>query len=746
MAQYSYTDKYLEKDKKPFFPMMGEFHFSRYPEEFWEEEICKMKAGGIDIISTYVIWIHHEEEEGVFDFSGQRNLRRFLELCEKWDVKVFLRIGPWPHGEVRNGGFPDWLVKKGYERFHLQPDETYFSYVKRYWTKVYEQAKGHFLDEIRTGENPGREDIAGEGHKADTCGPVMQSEEGCIIGIQIENECGHVGGPGGREGNEYIRTLTAMAKEIGYRAPYWTATGWGGAVTWELLPVMGGYCDAPWNPALEKLPPNRNYLITDVRNDGNFLQDYDVPLALTFDKEKYPYLTAELGGGTQVTHRRRPWLKPEDTAAMAFSKLASGCNMLGFYMYHGGTNPRGRLSALQESTATGSYCDVPELSYDFQAPIREYGQISETCRELKLFSLFLHAFGSDFCKMPARFSEVQKKFDINDMAHYQMSVRRNGRQGYLFVSNYQRNYEKAYHPQVNLTVELTDETICYPRQSVENGDFFFYPFHFPMKNLELRWLNGTPLSQLDDKIWLFYGKYPLQYELTGCPDQTESEKMIAGAHQAIVLLTREAAKNVWRLSNDRHSVYMSENPVLETEKGTAAIVRSDSASDTVYRISTEKAEGWEDVEIVPDFMQVSGDRSQLHIQRKVLEKPENDVVCDWRMLEHGDRYDTYLIKLDDKKSSDRSVGDVFLQFDYEADLSELYLGEEKIADAYYIGEKWEVGLKRFGFPKELILRIYPIRETDEVYLEKEIPFTDGVCCRLNEINVVTEQICMIPMK
>lgn len=746
MAQYSYTEKYLEKDKKPFFPMMGEFHFSRYPEEFWEEEICKMKAGGIDIVSTYVIWIHHEEEEGVFDFSGQRNLRRFLELCKKWNMKVFLRIGPWSHGEVRNGGFPDWLVKKGYERFHLCRDEIYFSSVRRYWTKVYEQAQGYFLDEIRTGGNPGQEDTAGEDRKATSGDSVMQSERGCIIGIQIENECGHVGGPGGEEGNEYIRRLTAMAKEIGYRAPYWTATGWGGAVIGDLLPVMGGYCDAPWDHALEKLPPSRNYLITDVRNDGNFLLDYNVPLALTFDKEKYPYLHAELGGGTQVSHRRRPWLKPEDTAAMAFSKLAGGSNMLGFYMYHGGTNPVGKLSTLQESVESGSFYDVPELSYDFQAPIREYGQISETCRELKLFSMFFHAFGSDFCKMTAQFSEEQKKFDIDDMAHFQMSVRRKGRQGYLFVSNYQRNYEKACHPLVNLTVELEDETIRYPEQSVENGDFFFYPFHFSMKNLELLWINGTPLCQLDSKIWFFYGRCPLQYEITGSPEKTKSEKIIAKAHQTIVLLTKEAAKNVWSLSGDRHAIYISENPVLETEKGTAAIVRSDSALDDIYRISTEKAKDWENVEMVPDFMQVSGDRSQLCIQRKVLKKPENSIVCGWRMLRHGDQYDTYMVKMDYKKSFDKSMEDVFLQFDYEADMAELYLGEEKIADAYYIGEKWEVGLKRFEFPKELVLRIYPIRETDEVYLEKEIPFTDGVCCRINEIDVVTEQICMIPTK
>lgn len=71
-----------------------------------------MRACGMDIIATYVFWIHHEEEEGVFDFSGQRNLHRFLELCEKWQMHVWLRIGPWAHGEARNGGFPDWLLKK----------------------------------------------------------------------------------------------------------------------------------------------------------------------------------------------------------------------------------------------------------------------------------------------------------------------------------------------------------------------------------------------------------------------------------------------------------------------------------------------------------------------------------------------------------------------------------------------------------------------------------------------------------
>ena len=100
---------------RPWTPVMGEFHFTRYPENEWREELLKMKAGGIDIVSTYVFWIHHEEIEGQFDWSGSRNLRHFIQVCQEVDLKVFVRCGPWDHGEVRNGGFPDWLLKKNWQ-------------------------------------------------------------------------------------------------------------------------------------------------------------------------------------------------------------------------------------------------------------------------------------------------------------------------------------------------------------------------------------------------------------------------------------------------------------------------------------------------------------------------------------------------------------------------------------------------------------------------------------------------------
>ena len=62
---------------------MGEFHYARYPANEWREELLKMKAGGIDIVATYVFWIHHEEVEGQFDWSGPRNLRTSSRLAAR---------------------------------------------------------------------------------------------------------------------------------------------------------------------------------------------------------------------------------------------------------------------------------------------------------------------------------------------------------------------------------------------------------------------------------------------------------------------------------------------------------------------------------------------------------------------------------------------------------------------------------------------------------------------------------------
>src|SRR3954467_12465388 len=88
----------FRENDRPWVPVMGEFHYSRYPENEWRDELLKMKAGGVDIVACYVFWIHHEEIENQWDWTGQRDLRRFIELCGELGLRTIVRCGPWDHG------------------------------------------------------------------------------------------------------------------------------------------------------------------------------------------------------------------------------------------------------------------------------------------------------------------------------------------------------------------------------------------------------------------------------------------------------------------------------------------------------------------------------------------------------------------------------------------------------------------------------------------------------------------------
>lgn len=107
--RFALTNRYVEVDGRPAIPDSGEVHYSRVPRAEWEERLRLMRAGGITVVATYVFWNHHEPERGRRDFGGGLDVAAFVALCGRLGFDVVLRIGPWCHGEVRNGGFPDWV-------------------------------------------------------------------------------------------------------------------------------------------------------------------------------------------------------------------------------------------------------------------------------------------------------------------------------------------------------------------------------------------------------------------------------------------------------------------------------------------------------------------------------------------------------------------------------------------------------------------------------------------------------------
>lgn len=341
-------------DGKHVLPVMGEIHYTRVPQSEWRNELRKMKAGGITMVSTYVFWIHHEEEEGVWDWSGNRNLRAFVQTCAEEQLPLVLRIGPFCHGEVYQGGFPDWLVSRA------QSDAR--QYKLRSLAPGFMQAVDRLFSNIFAQVND-----------------LLWKHGGPIVGVQIENEC--------RGPWPYYAALKEMAVRIGFDVPFYTRTGWpklnGKEVFGEMLPLYGDYADGFWDRKLTDMPGEyaQAFVMKDTRLSGviateTFGSNQDTRME---SKDlQYPYLTCELGGGMQVAYHRRINMSGNEPFPLAVCKVGSGSNLPGYYMYHGGTNPLGRhhtMGECQASTVT-NYNDVPLRSYDFQSPLGEMGQLN----------------------------------------------------------------------------------------------------------------------------------------------------------------------------------------------------------------------------------------------------------------------------------------------------------------------------------------------------------------------------------
>ena len=127
--------------------------------------------------------------------------------------------------------------------------------------------------------------------------------------------------------------------------------------------------------------------------------------------------------------------------------------------------------------------------------------------------------------------------DAEDLSAFRMITRRNGEQGYLFVNNYQRGYEMAEHKDVMLRVQTVDGEIRFPKQDIKNGAYFFYPFNFPLSDdVTLRWINQTPLCNINQKLWFFYGIDKMQYE---------ADEKLSG--QVLISMDRTWAKCAWSM-------------------------------------------------------------------------------------------------------------------------------------------------------------------------------------------------------
>ena len=710
----------LYRDGKPWIPVMGEFHYSLYPREEWRDALLKMKAGGVDVVATYVFWIHHEEVRGEYDWSGQRSLRDFLSLCHELGLHIFVRLGPWSHGEVRNGGFPDWLQHSG-KSAGQRPDAAAIKASGQSTMgalRLVEQAK------LRT-TDPDFLNLTAAHYQqiAAQMKGFLWKEGGPVIGVQLDNESGDL---------TYLLTLKKLSRECGVDVPFYCMTGWSQAVpTEELLPLFGGYVDGFWtgNPL-------------DFRDAFDF-----TPIRSHRDKDnlklhRFPYLCCEIGGGMVSSYENRIHTTDLDTEALAVVKLGSGNNLPGYYMFQGGQNPDGRLSSLNESKATGYPNDLPVKDYDFTAPLGACGQVRERYHRLRLQHLFLRDFGGALAHMPAFFPD-QAPVSLDDIETVRWSVRSDGERGFLFFNNHQRNGPWPEKRQVQFALNFKDGVRVVPRQpfTLPTGAVGFWPVNLDCAGVTLDYATAQFISRIeaDGQHWFFFtandGIAPEFAFSAEPPRQCKPGTGIAFTRTAragvmvnFIVLSPEQGRQFWKLPlGGRERVVLSPNALLPD-------------ADNQLRIETQ---GDEPVRIAVfpslasarfDGQRVSTRKQGVFAEYRIPKKVSRSHRIEMKPIRAAATRATNAPNaMIETAWQDAAVWravvpeslrqrDALLRIRYVGDVARLHAGGRLVSDHFYNGQPFDTGLWRI--PSEeldrLEIRVMPLPEDLAARLPREL--------------------------
>ncbi len=650
---------YFERNGKPWIGVMGEVHFSRLAREDWYDELCKMKAGGVTIAATYLFWIYHEEIEGEFDFSGDNDIRSFVLEAQRAGMDVVIRIGPWAHGECRNGGFPDWLMKKDFKLRDNNPG--YMEKARIFYEKIYEQVQGLFF---RDGGN--------------------------IVGIQFENEL--------VDNAEHLLALKEMALEIGYEAPIYTVTGWNSEVgaripVDDVVPVFAAYVDMPWAEHTEQLPPCAHYVFDTRRNDStvgtDIIQDTTSDDGWRIPYERYPFATCELGSGLQSTHHRRINVSGMDAYTLSLMKLGDGNNLVGYYMYHGGTNKIGKLSTFQESKATGYPNDLPVLNYDFHTALSQYGEAREQYGMLNM----LHMFVADFGDVLAPMENVMSTYEpvASDFESLRYCMRTNGESGFVFVNNYQRLGKLSDHQDVVIDTGKVE----FPAFDVKGEVCFFFPFNMDLSGKCLEYATAQPLCKMGDTYFFVAAKgIQPQYKFAGKDVVTAAagkDSLVEVDGVKLVTLTQEESRFLRKLSG---KVYLGEACDLYEADGEIKAIQD---GDFTYHIWN--GEGFEKVSVSREF-------HSAQVTFEVVSEVFTPTYLE--ELNFGsERKRTW-------KKVTVSTPEGFIEIPDACDVEQLYADGEMVADKFYDGENWRVPAKLL-YGKECYLVMSELK--DDIYRE-----------------------------
>ena len=316
---FTVGDKTFLLNGKPFVVKAAELHYPRIPRPYWEHRIKMCKALGMNTVCLYVFWNIHEQQEGKFDFTGNNDVAEFCRLAQRNGLYVIVRPGPYVCAEWEMGGLPWWLLKKKDIRLR-EPDPYFMERVKLFERKVGEQLAS-----------------------------LTIQNGGPIIMVQVENEYGSYG-----ENKAYVSAIRDIVRQSGFDK------------------VTLFQCD--WASNFEKNGLDDLVWTMNFGTGADIAQQFR---RLGELRPNAPQMCSEFWSGWFDKWGARHETRPAKAMVEGIDEMLSKGISFSLYMTHGGTS----FGHWAGANSPGFAPDV--TSYDYDAPINEYGQATPKYWELR---------------------------------------------------------------------------------------------------------------------------------------------------------------------------------------------------------------------------------------------------------------------------------------------------------------------------------------------------------------------------
>jgi hypothetical protein len=462
-------------------------------------------------------------------------------------------------------------------------------------------------------------------------------------------------------------------------------------------------------------------------------------------------------------------------------------------MFQGGENPEGKLTTLQESQATGYPTDVPLKSYDFQAPLGEYGQERESLRKMKVFQYFLNDFGEELAPMMVHAPEMQPK-NPADFSVPRTAVRSKGDAGFLFCNNYVRGYAMPARTAAQFEVKLPGGVLQVPRKAVEipAGAYFIWPINLRMGGVTLRYSTAQLFTRSESAETLYFAAIKgIAVEFALDARGVESVKSSSGTISSeagvtyvsdivpgvdswidvtskdgkkirLVVLSAQEAENAWkvRLGGEDRLLITKQDffagvdgeihlrslgtgqfgftvlPALaEAPKATLKLTQTaSSAHATGY--AAEAMERNLTAQVQAE--QAAGEVPAVKLGPALSWRPHGVAQAP----AEGELPQAAKWSITLPQDAMDGLSELFLQVQYQGDVARLYAGKRLLTDDFFNGQTWTVGMRRYlNAGNAFQLSVLPLRQDAPVYFEipRKLEFgTNGQVDKLDKVSLVPE--------